>query len=120
METRMSVKRLPVEERPRERLYHNGPSELSLPELLAIVLGRGTKGASALALAYGLLERFGDIVALGRASLDDLIKRRGLASFVHVRSRRPSRSASDLPAFPVGREHRSGDRKILPECSWRK
>jgi DNA repair protein RadC len=78
METRVSVKRLPPEERPRERLYHNGPSELSLQELLAIILGRGTRDASALALAYRLLERFGGIVALGRASLDDLKKIPGI------------------------------------------
>ncbi len=74
MRTQMSVKRLPLEERPRERLYHVGASELSLQELLAIVLGRGTREASALVLAYRLLERFGDVVALGRTSLDDLKK----------------------------------------------
>ena len=78
METRMSIKRLPLEERPRERLYHVGASELSLQELLAIVLGRGTREASALVLAYQLLERFGDIVALGRTSLDDLKKIPGI------------------------------------------
>ncbi len=98
METRMSVKRLPVEERPRERLYHNGPSELSLPELLAIVLGRGTREASALALGYGLLERFGDIVALGRASLDDLKKTAGIG-FV--------RACQVAAAFEIGKRFAS-------------
>jgi len=98
METRMSVKQLPVEERPRERLYNNGPTELSLPELLAIVLGRGTKDASALALGYGLLERFGDIVALGRASLDDLKKTAGIG-FV--------RACQVAAAFEIGKRFAS-------------
>lgn len=72
MEKRMSVKCLPPEDRPRERLYHNGPAELSLQELLAIVLGRGSQRASALALGFHLIEKFGGIDALGRANLDDL------------------------------------------------
>lgn len=68
----ISVKALPPEDRPRERLYRIGPADLSLPELLAIVLGRGSKEGSALDLAYRLLENFGDIVVLGRASVDEL------------------------------------------------
>jgi len=68
----MSVKALPPEDRPRERLYQIGAAELSLPELLAIVLGRGSKEGSSLALAYRLLENFGDIVALGRSGLDEI------------------------------------------------
>lgn len=94
METRMSIKRLPLEERPRERLYHVGASELSLQELLAIVLGRGTREASALVLAYRLLERFGDIVAVGRTSLDDLKKIPGIG-FV--------RACQLVAAFEIGK-----------------
>jgi DNA repair protein RadC len=90
----MSVKRLPPEDRPRERLYHNGASELSLQELLAVVLGKGTKDASALALAYRLLERFGDIVSLGRTSLDDLKKIPGIG-FV--------RACQLVAAFEIGK-----------------
>ena len=46
---RLSVKQLPPQDRPRERLYHVGATGLALPELLAVILGRGTKDASALA-----------------------------------------------------------------------
>ncbi len=73
-----SVRCLPAEDRPRERLYHIGPADLSLQELIAIVLGRGSREASALLLAYRLLETFGDIMTLGRASLDELTKVRGI------------------------------------------
>lgn len=71
MTNRMSVKGLPLEDRPRERLYHIGAADLSLHELLAIVLGRGSKEGSALFLSYRLLEEFGDIAALGRAGVDE-------------------------------------------------
>ncbi|MDH3214904.1 MAG: DNA repair protein RadC [Candidatus Krumholzibacteria bacterium] len=94
METHLSVKRLPPEDRPRERLYHNGPCELSLQELLAIVLGRGTREASALGLAFRLLERYGDIVSLGRANLDDLKKVPGIG-FV--------RACQLVAAFEIGK-----------------
>lgn len=71
MKTPVSVKALPPEERPRERLYHLGPSELSLPELLAVVIGRGSREASALTLGYRLVEQFEGLAALGRSTLDD-------------------------------------------------
>lgn len=74
MKTSMSLRRLPLDERPRERLYHIGAGELSLQELLAIIVGRGTREASALAVAYSIVESFGDVVSIGRASLDDLKK----------------------------------------------
>jgi len=92
--TRLSIKQLPLEDRPRERLYHNGASELSLQELLAIVMGRGSREASAVDLAFRLLERFGDIVALGRAGPDDLKKTPGIG-FV--------RACQIAAAFEIGK-----------------
>lgn len=75
---RLSVKQLPPQDRPRERLYHVGAAGLALPELLAVILGRGTKDASALALAFRLLDEFGEVVALGRAGVDQLKKVPGI------------------------------------------
>ena len=51
----LSIKELPRDERPRERLKHLGPSSLSAAELLAIVLGSGAGGHSAIAVAQDLL-----------------------------------------------------------------
>lgn len=54
-------------DRPRERLRSLGARALSAPELLALVIGNGTRGRSALALAHevlahadGSLRRLGD------------------------------------------------------------
>jgi hypothetical protein len=44
-----------VEDRPRERLWNKGPSSLSDAELLAILIGSGTRNNSALDLARELL-----------------------------------------------------------------
>jgi DNA repair protein RadC len=43
-------------DRPRERLFHNGPAALSDHELLAILLNTGIKGKNVTALAKEILE----------------------------------------------------------------
>ena len=48
-------------ERPRERLASVGASQLSDAELLAILLGRGVSGLTAVDLARSLLQQFGGI-----------------------------------------------------------
>ena len=57
----MSVARWPAGERPRERLLAHGPAALSDAELLALFLGTGVRGKSALDVARELLARFGRV-----------------------------------------------------------
>lgn len=47
---------LPLEERPRERLARHGPDSLSDAELLAILIGSGVRGRSAIHVARDLLK----------------------------------------------------------------
>jgi DNA repair protein RadC len=70
----LSVNGLPAGDRPRERLYHVGAGELSLQELVAIVVGGGTRGAGSLVVALRLLGAFDGLVSLGRAGVDELTK----------------------------------------------
>lgn len=63
---------LPVAQRPRERLYALGAAALSVPELLAILLRTGLRGASARDLGGRLCARFTTLDALARASIDEL------------------------------------------------
>ena len=53
-----TIAQLPAGDRPRERLQSLGPDALSTAELLAIVLGSGTRGKSVLALAQEILAHF--------------------------------------------------------------
>ncbi len=69
---------IPLEERPRERLLEHGVSALKVSELLAIILGSGTKGISAIDLGETLLNHFGDLEALVDASISDLIQIKGI------------------------------------------
>ena len=50
-----SIKALPIEERPRERLLSKGPASLSDVELLAILLNTGIQGKNVTVLAEELL-----------------------------------------------------------------
>lgn len=54
-----TIRELPRSERPRERLRTLGAHTLSVSELLAIVLGSGLSGRSALSVGQEMLERSG-------------------------------------------------------------
>ncbi len=73
-----TIKELPVQDRPRERLVRLGPGALSTAELLAIALRTGVGGESALAMASRLLAQHGGIAGLARASLSQLVAEKGI------------------------------------------
>lgn len=50
----MNIKEWALEDRPREKLYQNGPKQLTNAELLAIIIGSGTKSLSAVELAKNI------------------------------------------------------------------
>jgi DNA repair protein RadC len=70
------MRHLPAEDRPRERLARHGASALANRELVAILLGTGARGASALEVAEGLLDA--GLRGLAGRSLPDLTRERGL------------------------------------------
>jgi DNA repair protein RadC len=72
------LQKMPLEERPRERLMQHGVDALSLPELLAILLGTGTRGKSVLQLAQEMLSYFGDLNGLLEASVEELMEIKGV------------------------------------------
>ena len=74
----MTLKSLPLEERPRERLLRDGAEVLSLAELIAIILGSGTSGKSVLALSQEILERFGGLEHLLNGSVSELMQIKGI------------------------------------------
>jgi DNA repair protein RadC len=74
----MTLLSLPEEARPRERLAQLGPSALSSIELIAILLGSGTKNRSVLELAADLLAHFGTLEALADATLPELSALKGI------------------------------------------
>lgn len=74
----MTIKHLPPEARPRERLLAHGAAALSDAELLALLLRTGLKGTGVLQLARGVLDAFGGFAGLLHTGADELRKVKGL------------------------------------------
>lgn len=66
------------EERPRELLAKNGPENLPLSKLLAIIIRTGDNGTSAEELARNLLNRFGSLRNLDTADISQLCSVSGI------------------------------------------
>ena len=89
-----TIKDLPEDERPRERLVKFGEQALSAQELLQLILGRGIAGESVAVTTQKLLSQFGSLQKLSEASIEELsaIKGIGLAKASQIKA-----------AFEIGR-----------------
>lgn len=74
------IKDVPKEDRPRERLLKLGSSHLSNQELLAILLGTGTKNESVMELANRLLMHFEGLNLLREATIEELTSIKGIGN----------------------------------------
>jgi DNA repair protein RadC len=83
-----SIQQMPESERPRERLVQFGAESLSVAELIAIVLGSGTKETPVMQLAQCMLSKFGNLEQLSDATIQELcqIKGIGLAKAIQLRA----------------------------------
>jgi DNA repair protein RadC len=85
---------LPLEERPRERLARLGAAALSGEELLALLLGSGLRGESALDSARRILAAHGGLAGLAGLSGAELKRERGI---------KQARASVLLAALEIGR-----------------
>lgn len=90
----ITVKDMPEEERPRERLERVGPQALSTAELLAIILRTGVDGENVLTMSQRLLAEHGGLAGLARREFAQLVAERGLG---------PAKVSQLLAAFELGR-----------------
>src|SRR5207253_9656509 len=67
---------LPLDDRPREKMRMHGPESLSDAELIALLLGSGTRGKNAIQLARELLRD--GLRTLGSSSADAMAKTSGV------------------------------------------
>jgi DNA repair protein RadC len=102
----MSIKHLPSEARPREKLLALGPAALADAELLALLLRTGMRGQGVLQLAESVLQRFGGFAGLLQAKPDELAvkglgpaKRAELAAVVEMARRSLAQRITESPVF---------------------
>jgi len=70
----MTLDRWPETERPRERLYWNGPDALADAELLALQLGTGCRGRSAIDVAREVLGTYGSLADVAAREAAELAR----------------------------------------------
>ena len=92
----MSIREWPKNERPREKLLKFGASHLSDAELLAVFLGGGLRGGSAVDLARQLITQFGGLRPLLDANNRVLLNTNGIG---------PARLARLRAAIELGTRH---------------
>ena len=76
----VAIKSLSVQDRPREKLSRLGAAGLGDNELVAIVVGSGSRRGNALALANEILETTGGLHGMPRTSVDELRRIDGMGA----------------------------------------
>ena len=90
----MNIKELPSEERPVEKLLLNGADTLTNSELLAVLIGSGSKDSSAIEMSEKLLALKGGLSGLATISANELTGIPGIG---------PKKAASIISALAIGR-----------------
>ena len=78
LQPKMMIRDVHLADRPRERLVRQGASSLSNQELIAILLGTGTRNESVLVLANRVLSSFDKIQDLKDATIEEYTKVKGI------------------------------------------
>jgi DNA repair protein RadC len=99
---KFTVKELPVDDRPREKLILRGAQSLSDAELVAILLRTGKKGKSVLEIARELISSEGNLALLATKTVDSLQKISGIGK---------DKAATLAAAFELSR-------RILSQPKW--
>lgn len=108
----MKIQDLPPIERPREKLIRYGPTKLTNPELLAIILGTGSHGMNAVELARKVLLKFPDQAVI-TSTVADLRQTYGLGE---------GKACQIVAAFELGRrfyQQHPPSSLLTPRDVWR-
>jgi len=101
-EKKLTVKDLPIDDRPREKLLLRGAHNLSDAELVAILLRTGKKGKSVLEIAREIISSEGNLAMLATKTVDSLKKVDGIGN---------DKAATLVAAFELSR-------RILSQSKW--
>ena len=107
--TYISVKNWALEDRPREKLMMKGVSALSDSELLAILIGSGTRDLSAVEVCKTILQSAGnDLNKLARYSVSDLKQHKGIGD---------AKAISIVSALELGRRRKNTEAKEVKKIT---
>jgi len=96
------------DDKPREKLMLKGKEVLSDAELIAILIGSGSRNESAVSLSKRILSSAGNLNALGKLSISSLMQFKGVGE---------AKAISIVAALELGRRQRSEDALIFKKIS---
>jgi DNA repair protein RadC len=103
-ENKIGIKSWAEEDRPREKLAGQGRRALTDAELIAILIGSGSRNETAVELSKRILHHYGnDLNKLGRASIPELSNFKGIGE---------AKAISIIAALEIGR--RRGETESAP------
>jgi len=103
MDDLKNIKSWSPDDRPREKMLAKGASALSDAELLAILIGTGTREESALDISRKILKSVGnDLFSMGGITLKELVQFRGVGE---------AKAVVLLSALELGKRRRAGEFK---------
>ncbi len=104
-----SIKSWAEEDRPREKLLSTGKTYLSNAELLAIILGAGSKNESAVGLSKKILQHYkNDLIELSKANVDELSMFKGIG---------PAKAVSIVATLELARRKNAISSKKKPQIA---
>jgi DNA repair protein RadC len=104
-----SIKSWAEDDRPREKLLSKGKQALSDAELIAILIGSGSRNESAVELSKRILASINNnLSTLGKLSVADLIKFKGIGE---------AKAISIITALELGRRRRLEEALELPKIT---
>ncbi|HBY68318.1 MAG TPA: hypothetical protein DEG69_11510 [Flavobacteriaceae bacterium] len=99
--TSFSIKNWSEDDRPREKLLHKGRTALSDAELIAILIGSGSREESAVSLSQRILASAeNNLNQLGKLTIKDLMKFKGIGE---------AKAITIAAALELGRRRRAGE-----------
>lgn len=105
--TPLGIKHWALEDRPREKLLQKGITALSDAELIAILIGSGTKTLSAVEVARLILQSVGNnLHELAKLSVKDLMKTKGIGE---------AKAISIVSALELGRRRKDHEPNEKPK-----
>lgn len=105
----LTIKQWAEDDRPREKLLMKGRLSMSDAELLAILIGSGTRDETALDIAKRILSEVGDNLGeLARKGISDLMKIRGIG---------PARAIQITAALELGKRRNESEVLVKEKIS---
>lgn len=108
-DNKLGIKLWAEEDRPREKLQLHGRRHLTDAELVAILIGSGSRNESAVDLSKRILSRCeGDLEVLGKMTVNELCKFKGVGE---------AKAISIVAALELGRRRKDVPAKDIPKIT---